>query len=151
MNVFIMRHGEATTFANNDRERELTEHGQDEVIGMTKRCAKDFAAVDEIWASPYIRTQQTASVVSTIIDKKIVTHGFLTPTNNPDSVLKVLAAEDKTILIVSHQPLVGTLVDKLADLETGRYRMGTAAVANINLPFWAMGCGELSWLYQPSD
>ncbi len=151
MNIFIMRHGEAITFAAKDRDRELTDSGRDEVIAMTKRCANDFVTVDEIWASPYVRTQQTASLVSKIIDKKIITHNFLTPTSNPDTVLKMLTQADKTILIVSHQPLVGTLVDKLADLETGRYRMGTSAVANISLPFWATGCGELSWLYQPGD
>jgi len=151
MNVFIMRHGEAIPFAAKDRDRELTDNGRNEVMAMVKRCADDFAVVDEVWASPYVRTQQTATIVNMAIDKKIITHDFLTPNSKPDTVLKMLAEEDKTILIVSHQPLVGTLVDKLADLEVGRYYMGTAAIAKINLSFGPMSCGELSWLYQPRD
>ena len=151
MNAFIMRHGEATTVAATDRCRELTAYGRDQVLAMAKRCKTDFVSVAEIWTSPYVRTQQTAAIVGGAIGKQVITYDFLTPTNNPDKVLKALEHANKTILIISHQPLVGTLVDKLADLETGRYRMGTAAVANISLPVCAIGCGELSWLYQPGD
>lgn len=151
MFVFIMRHGEATTFSAKDVDRELTNHGREEVASMIKRCANNFAMVDEIWASPYIRTQQTAAIVSEAISKKIVTCGFLTPTNNPDNVLEALSKTDKTILLVSHQPLVGILVNKLADLEPGRYRMNTAAVACIESEFFIAGGGELSWLHQPGN
>ena len=151
MFVFIMRHGESTTFSVKDLDRELTNHGREEVASMIKRCANSFAMVDEIWASPYVRTQQTAALVSEANGKKIISCDFLTPTNNPDKILKALTDANKTILLVSHQPLVGTLVDKLADLESGRYRMGTAAVACIESELFVMGCGELKWLHQPRN
>ncbi len=89
--------------------------------------------------------------MSVAINKKITTCNFLTPTKNPDKILKMLAVANKTILLVSHQPLVGTLVDKLADLELGRYRMSTAAIACIEPESFTMGNGELAWLYQPEN
>lgn len=148
MLVFVMRHGEAASISSKDIDRELTAHGREEVASMIQRCATSFAAVDEIWASPYTRTQQTAALVSEVINKKIISCNFLTPTKNPDKILKMLAESNKIILLVSHQPLVGTLVDKLADLEPGRYRMRTAAVACIESELFTMGDGELAWLYQ---
>jgi phosphohistidine phosphatase len=151
MLVFVMRHGEATSFSVKDSDRELTDHGRNEVASIIQRCANSFATVDEIWASPYTRTQQTAALVSVAINKKIITCDFLTPTKNPDKILKMLAAANKTILLVSHQPLVGTLVDKLADLESGRYRMSTAAIACIESELFTVGNGELAWLYQPEN
>jgi phosphohistidine phosphatase SixA len=149
MLVFVMRHGEAAPFAVNDADRELTGYGRREVASMIQRCADSFAGIDEIWASPYIRTQQTAALVSAAIKKKIVSCDFLTPTKNPDTTLKLLAEINKTVLLVSHQPLVGTLVDKLAYLEPGRYRMSTAATACIESEQFVMGDGKLEWLYQP--
>jgi phosphohistidine phosphatase SixA len=151
MLVFVMRHGEATSFSVKDADRELTDHGRNEVASMIQRCANSFAGVDEIWASPYKRTQQTAALVSAVINKKIISCNSLTPTKNPDKILKMLAEANKTILLVSHQPLVGTLVDKLADLELGRYRMSTAATACIESESFTMGDGELAWLYQPEN
>ena len=151
MLVFVMRHGEATSFSVRDSDRELTDHGRKEVVSIIQRCTNNLATIDEIWASPYIRTQQTAALVNVVINKKIITCDFLTPTKSPDKVLKMLAAANKTILLVSHQPLVGTLVDKLADLELGRYRMSTAAIACIESESFTMGNGELAWLYQPEN
>jgi phosphohistidine phosphatase SixA len=144
-----MRHGEATSFALKDIDRELTDYGREQVASMIQRCESSFAMVDEIWASPYVRTQQTAELLNKKINKIIINCDFLRPTKNPEETLKALAESNKTILLVSHQPLVGTLVDKLAGLEPGRYRMRTASVACIESDIFMKGCGELSWLFQP--
>ncbi|MFT7491509.1 MAG: phosphohistidine phosphatase [Pseudohongiellaceae bacterium] len=151
MYVFVMRHGEATSFSLKDADRELTDHGRREVSAMIQHCANSFASIDEIWASPYIRTQQTAALVSAALKVDIISCDFLTPTNNSDQTLEMLAGVNRTILLVSHQPLVGTLVDKLAGLEPGRYRMCTAAIACIESELFTTGAGKLEWLYQPEN
>ncbi len=135
MHVFFMRHGEAVTQAASDAARSLTQVGREDVEATINRCAQEpvFAQViDEIWCSQYVRARQTAEIVSSLLDNKpIVIKEGLAPTDNPDYVLQDLKETDKCIMVVSHQPLLGTLVDRLAGLETGRYRMGTSAVAAI--------------------
>lgn len=148
MLVFIMRHGEATTLSDNDFDRELTDYGREEVSSIIERSIDKLQVIDEIWASPYVRAQQTATLVGDTLNKEIMTYDFLTPTDNPEKIVDALTETDKTVLLVSHQPLVGTLVDKLAGLEPGRHRMSTAAVACVETELFAGECGALLWLHQ---
>jgi phosphohistidine phosphatase len=152
MYVFFMRHGEAVTQAESDAARNLTETGRSDIGATIKRSLQEpiFAdAIDEIWCSHYVRAQQTAELVASLIDKPVIVKDGLSPTDNPDNLLQELKEADKTIVVVSHQPLLGTLVDRLAGLETGRYRMGTSALAALETDLMAYGCCELKWLHQP--
>jgi len=153
MYVFFMRHGEAVTQAESDAARNLTDAGRHDVAATIKRSMQEPVftdIIDEIWCSQYVRAQQTAEIVSTLINKPIIIKEGLSPTDNPDNLIQEIRDTEKTILVVSHQPLLGTLVDRFAGLETGRYRMGTSALAAIESELVAYGCGELKWLHQPS-
>ena len=55
----------------------------------------------------------------------------------------------QSIALVSHQPLVGTLIDDLGGFECGRYRMGTAALASLSCDPMAALCCTLDWLIHP--
>jgi phosphohistidine phosphatase len=153
MYVFFMRHGEAVTQAESDAARSLTHLGREDVEAITKRCLQEpvFAQIiDEIWCSAYVRARQTAEIVSGLLNNRPISiRDSLSPTDNPDLVLRDLKEAGKTVLIVTHQPLLGTLVDRLAGLEVGRYRMRTSAIAAIESDVLAYGCGELKWLHQP--
>ena len=147
-----MRHGEAVTQAESDMARVLTETGRQDIDQTIRRCMEEpvFSdAIDEIWCSHYIRAQQTAEQVAAIINKPVTVKEGLAPTDNPDNLLHDLRETENTILVVCHEPLIGTLVDRLAGLETGRYRMGTSALAAIETELMAYSCGELRWLHQP--
>jgi len=149
MQVFVMRHGEAEPKAKTDASRRLTPQGMQDVQQMIHQCHDELACVDQIWASPFIRAQQTAELVSTLLDTTVLTRPWLTPEGNPTRVMDELqAVSHDTILLVSHQPLVGTFIDSLAGLEIGRYRMGTSALACIDVSVYARACGELRWLHQ---
>jgi phosphohistidine phosphatase SixA len=152
VNVFIMRHGEAQANANTDAQRELTQQGRDDIVQMATDYSTVLGAVDVIWASPYVRTQQTAQLLSEQLGKPVITQAFLPPSGNPVDILVALEAHrEDTVLIVSHQPLVGILVDGLAGLESGRYRMGTGALACVQTQAYANGCCDLKWLHQPAS
>lgn len=152
MKLFVMRHGTAEELADNDVQRVLSTEGKQDIRQMSSDYVQDLQSVDVIWASPYVRTQQTAIIMAETLDKPIVTQDFLPPSGNPALVLAALQEQtDKTILIVSHQPLVGILVDGLANLESGRYRMGTGALACLSTEVYANGCCELNWLHQPAS
>ncbi len=152
MKLFVMRHGEAEPHAATDSARQLTDSGRADIVQMATDYADDLAAVDVIWASPYVRAQQTAQLLSLQFQRDVITQDFLPPGGNPLDVLGALEAhKDQTVLIVSHQPLVGTLLDGLACLEPGRYRMGTGSLAYVSTDIYANGCCELRWLHQPAS
>lgn len=154
MHIFLMRHGEAVTStvtdAATDAVRPLTERGASDVLAMVERVGTSLAAIDTIWASPYLRAQQTAALVAKRLHKPVHSVPELVPSVDPAVVLERLSCIEETLLLVGHQPLIGILVDRLAGLEPGRYRMGTAAIANIQGDILAPACGELNWLHQPA-
>lgn len=149
MLAFIMRHGEAVPRAETDAERSLTPAGRDDVKNMVMRCREELSQVAQIWASPYLRTQETAAIVAEELGKTVETQPWLTPTDNPDTVLAALNGLAATTLLISHQPLVGTLIDRLGGFEAGRYRMGTSAIACLEAEVMTYGCADLLWLHQP--
>jgi len=152
VNVFIMRHGEAQAKAETDRQRELAQQGREDIVQMAADYSSALGSIDVIWASPYVRTQQTAKLLSEQLGKPVITQSFLQPSGNPIDTLSALEAHsENTVLIVSHQPLVGVLVDGLAGLEPGRYRMGTGALACVTTQIYANGCCDLEWLHQPAS
>lgn len=152
MNVFIMRHGEAEAMAQTDAHRELTPEGRSDITQMASSYRDALSQVDVIWASTYVRAQQTAAIMAEHLSKPIITQPFLPPSANPTEVLSALeASRHQTVLVVSHQPLVGVLVDGLAGLEAGRYRMTTSALAYLSTDVYANGCCELRWLHHPTS
>lgn len=147
-----MRHGEAEAVADTDALRQLTQEGREDIAQMAITYQDDLQKIDVIWASPYVRAQQTAQIMSEHFTKPVITQDFLPPNANPAHVLDMLELHrQQTVLIVSHQPLVGILVDGLAALEPGQYRMGTGSLAHVTTQVYANGCCELEWLHQPAS
>ncbi len=147
-----MRHGEAECQADHDSLRELAPEGRNDITQMAADYQEALQQVDVIWASPYVRAQQTAEIMAEHLSVPILTQDFLPPHGNPSDIVDALEENrQQTILIVSHQPLIGILVDNLAGLEPGRYRMGTGALAHLSTEIYANGCCELQWLHQPAS
>lgn len=148
MRLFILRHGQAETFAASDAERELTEAGRAEIRQVVRQSADDLSAVTKLWVSPLRRAQQTADVVMEELGAlPRETTDLLLPESTPSEILSILTGlEDSSYLLVSHQPLVGELVNGLCGKPNGYYPMDTGALANIYLEFPALGCGHLVWL-----
>ena len=131
MKLWILRHGEAQAHARTDAERELTEHGRAEVLRSAAHLIGQ--PISAIIASPYVRAQQTAQLVREALGfvPDIRTVPWLTPDGNPQQVLEKLDT-DENVLLVSHQPLVGSLI---SFLQHGHQRqplpMYTASLAEL--------------------
>ena len=69
VNVVIMRHGEAQAHAVTDSMRQLTAQGRAEVKQMACWLADTYAAFDYVWVSPYVRTRETAALITSITGK----------------------------------------------------------------------------------
>ncbi|VVN37452.1 Phosphohistidine phosphatase SixA [Pseudomonas fluorescens] len=113
MKLWVLRHGEAEPYGSRpDSERALTAHGREETL----RSAAELIGqpITAIYASPYLRAQQTAELVREALgfQPDIRTVEWLTPDNRPQAVAEQLVSVDYALL-VSHNPLVGNLLGYL--------------------------------------
>ena len=145
---YIVRHGQAVVYAAEDSARALSPFG--EVQARTAAKILEGIAPDEIIASPYLRAQQTAQIIreSAGFSTSIKTEPGITPDDDPKRVASKLEGySGKTLLMVSHNPLVSMLVSWLVDGQIhGSYAMGTASIACIEFDEVGVGLGDLRWL-----
>lgn len=140
MNIWLLRHGEAEWTISTDEARNLTAYGQQEVLAVAEQL-KD-KKIDVVLQSPYVRACQTADIVKKAISYQGKTEqmDWLTPDNNPKEVLlKLEPYEDKNILIVSHQPLLGYLVGLLVDGKLLGVPLKTAELVDLEGEHICMG------------
>lgn len=149
MKLWVLRHGEAQARANTDAERRLTEHGREQVLFSAARLLGQ--PLQAIIASPYVRAQQTAALVHDALGfaDPVRTVPWLTPESDPQQVLTELERlRFEQVLLVSHQPLVGSLVSLL---EHGHRQqpapMSTASLAQLEGEWPLAGLMTLRALY----
>lgn len=149
MKLWILRHGEAEGHAPTDAERNLTDHGRAEVLRSAAHLIGQ--PISTIIASPYVRAQQTAQLVREALGfvREIRTVPWLTPDGTPLRVLEKLDTDDN-VLLVSHQPLVGSLI---SFLQYGHQRqpqlMYTASLAELEGDFPLAGLMSLVSVKNP--
>ncbi|NMX62529.1 phosphohistidine phosphatase SixA [Pseudomonas sp. WS 5079] len=149
MKLWILRHGEAESHASSDAQRNLTERGREEVLHSAAHLIGQ--PISAIIASPYARAQQTAQLVREALGfvPEIRTVPWLTPDGNPLQVLEKLDTDD-SVLLVSHQPLVGNLI---SFLQHGHQRqpqpMHTASLAELEGDFPLAGLMSLNSVKNP--
>ena len=176
MKLFILRHGDAEVYASSDDKRQLTIQGQQNVTETARKYTKELSAVSNILVSPYVRAQQTADIVLSNLslehssqehssqehaaqghDFSVSTVDFLTPNIQPQTVINALftiqgQVPDHNILLVSHQPLVGYLIELFCQRKPnfmGGYSMPPASMACLQMDVIAAGCAELVFLHNP--
>ncbi|WP_350615204.1 phosphohistidine phosphatase SixA [Pseudomonas sp. HY7a-MNA-CIBAN-0227] len=149
MKVWVLRHGEAESHARSDAERNLTAHGREEVLRSAAHLIGQ--PIKAIIASPYVRAQQTAQLVREALgfEPGVRTEPWLTPDCSPLQVLDKLDTDDN-VLLVSHQPLVGSLI---SFLQHGHLRqphpMSTASLAELEGDFPLAGLMSLNSVKNP--
>jgi phosphohistidine phosphatase len=152
MKLWILRHGEAQNRARTDAERELTDNGRAEVLSSAASLMGQ--PLRWIIASPYVRAQQTAELVRQALgfSEAVVTVPWLTPDSDPRKVLDNLDlyASDN-VLVVSHQPLVGSLIGLAVHGSLQQAEpMHTASLAELEAGFPLAGAMELVGVRHPA-
>lgn len=138
MHIYIMRHGQAEMMANSDAERALTKLGRSESERMAGDLKKQNVIFDAVMVSPYLRAQQTWQSVRPFFPEisNVETINALTPSGSArKSVNEILALQAqgiKSLLIVSHLPLVGYIVGELAP-AAGVPAFSTSAIGHLEL------------------
>ncbi|PKG38661.1 phosphohistidine phosphatase SixA [Psychromonas sp. Urea-02u-13] len=138
MQIYIMRHGQAEMMANSDSERALTNIGRSESEKMASSLAKQDITFDAVLVSPYLRAQQTWESVRPFFPElsNVQTIKSLTPSGSArksvNEILALQAMDIKSLLIVSHLPLVGYIVGELAP-AAGVPAFATSSVGYVEL------------------
>jgi phosphohistidine phosphatase len=152
MQVFVLRHGQAEAQITTDEARNLTSKGRADLAANLKYSLSDLTSVQEIWASPLVRAQQTAQIVRDILAAQgvqvaIKTTDLIMPESDPAGLFDVLQSTNlHSVLLASHQPFVGDFIDLFCGSTRGFHPMNTSSMALIECDVAAKACGELRWL-----
>lgn len=126
--VVLLRHGQAASVGTDgtDSGRALTAEGEAQARAVGRGLAGLGLRFDAGWHSPYLRAQQTFEHVRQSVDIKRVTEDAdLTPEGSATDVAqKIFEAKDRTLLVVSHLPLLPSVASILLgstniNLQTG--------------------------------
>lgn len=149
MRIFILRHGQAEHPVTTDEARQLTPKGRADTKQILQLCSDNMKNLGAIYASPLVRAQQTAAIAATFFSGlHIQTTSLLAPEAAPIEVYEWLASLGcASVLLVSHQPLVGTLVNQLCGTAPGFYPMGTSSLAAIDVSIPTPVMGKMHWLH----
>jgi phosphohistidine phosphatase len=140
--LYIVRHGEAEPMTKADELRQLTEHGKWEAKRTALWLKTQVASFDYVYASPYIRAQQTKDIILArgIEAQNEEVIDALTPEGDAKRVTDYVLAniddnykdakKDTNIICVSHMPLVSYFIGELTGYTP---IMATAGVAKIKL------------------
>lgn len=149
--LYILRHGNAEAPAlADDAARNLTKLGVEEVLSTAKSFLQKGETIDQVYVSPYIRAQQTAthfldainySGTSTTTDK-------ITPSGRPlDVALWLSELQTESVLLITHEPFASQMVDLLSDLPLPQdFMMQTATLVAIEGEILATACCQLRWV-----
>jgi phosphohistidine phosphatase len=126
MIIFVMRHGEAEPYKEDDKSRHLTSFGKTQAEHAAKWMHQNVVStlesghVDLALVSPYVRTQETCESALQFLDiDQVVTSPLITPIQSPldahDWIDGHLMANPDigSLLIISHMPMVSLLSDSL--------------------------------------
>ena len=150
-----MRHGDASLHAASDALRPLTQKGIDDSCLMAQWLETRAPQIDKILVSPYLRAEQTLSAIRPILTlpREAEIMKGLTPSGDADliaSYVNLLASEGfKSILIVSHLPLVGYLVSAFCPQEQPPM-FATSSIACIDVDVQTYK-GKVEWQLCPSQ
>ncbi len=160
MILTIWRHGEAGS-AVTDRKRELTENGRNDIelgcVEFREHCAKyDLPQPKIVLLSEWVRTEQTASIIVSVFPEATVQAcRALIPGCQPAEVDAALVSLlngnelSEHLLLVSHQPLVSSLVDFYLG-ESGQVApLVPGGLATLELDVVGPGCASLRFSAQP--
>lgn len=152
MRLFVLRHGRAEPFQANDASRALVASGREDVRQILTRQRKAMGTISEVWVSPYLRARQSAEIAHEVLELPAqcerVSDLIVPEANVSDLIDALYLCELDSVLLVSHQPLVSTLLDTLCG-PTDAHDMRTASLAAVELDVVAADMGCLQWLVHP--
>jgi phosphohistidine phosphatase len=153
MEIWLLRHAAAEDRApsGRDADRTLTDDGHRRAREVGRGLARLEPEIVLVLTSPYARARQTAEAAARALklEHNVRETRSLEPGADPEEVLGEVRAEGlASVLLVGHEPHMGTLLGRLVSGRPGTaIPMKKAALARVS---WAgTGAGELRALLPP--
>jgi phosphohistidine phosphatase len=145
--LYILRDGDAVDgYAH--QHCQLSVYGRQQVQSVALSHQVECGAIEQVVSSPYKRAAETTDIFTRAVNlqHRIDWLDDLTPQGDLRAIEGFLQRTNaETVLMVTHLPLVGLLIDYLTG-ETGS-RMGTANLASLSMEFPAQGGALLNWIH----
>ncbi len=156
MQLYIMRHGiseEPEDWDGPDATRPLTKKGVRRTRKILEKLLADGKLKPQaIYASPYVRAQQTAQIASEVLAKPVTTVDVLACGARLKNVQRELShlKAPESVMLVGHEPDCGEIIAELAGDPSGNYALKKAGIAFLEGRFAARGM-KLKWRLAPHD
>jgi phosphohistidine phosphatase len=149
MELFLVRHGEAKASIE-DPACPLTERGMEAVRRMAAWAAQAGVKVDQIRHSGKTRAEQTAALLAEKLNpaQGMIAVEGLRPSDEVGPVAEALEAEHVSVMLVGHQPFLGSLAGHLLAGDTGGkiIRFQTAEIVSLSP---GEGKWSVNWVMSP--
>lgn len=148
MKLYLMRHGQAESYAASDAERQLTDKGVAQSRAMAVHLQPDPPV--KVISSPLVRACQTAyNVIEPLQhDVPFDTCDLLTPDDDPRAAAEWINTLGGVgpVLLVTHNPLVSLLVSWLVHGHLqGSVSLSTADMVCLELAQAGPGTATFVW------
>lgn len=146
-NYFLMRHCHPVPGARDDAERGLTPAGRKQAEEMGAWLARQIGRVDTVITSPFARAVETAEIMADALGASIQRAPMVEPDVKPSEAwahIQAMAGYYADVLVVSHHPLVGHLIDEIGGVTGISHIFEHGSIALID-----SYAKELRWLVNP--
>ncbi|ADI30308.1 SixA phosphatase family protein [Methylotenera versatilis] len=131
-NLILWRHAEAEDHSKSgaDFDRVLTKTGHKDAAKMAKWLNQHLPANTEALCSPAVRCLQTVAALQALSSINVEVVDYLSVDSTPEIIASKVCNDDssRTILIIGHQPNLGTLITKLLGMSESACAVKKGAV-----------------------
>lgn len=157
MRLYFLRHGDASSsgFAS-DSDRTLSPEGIAEIESVRNAVRLMKLNFTHILASPFVRAQESARIVSTLFPSiSVQPCEHLAPNSDPQNLFRELRPfpRDGRILFVSHEPFLSRCISSLISVNSdSKISIKKAALACLEAGSPPQrGAGILLWILTPDQ
>ena len=156
MQIYLLRHGIAAdaTPGKSDFERPLTAEGKRELRTLLQFAFKAGVKPSLLLSSPYLRALETAQIAESELECAggILETRALVPSGDPSDVWLEIRShkEEKSILLASHEPLMGVLLGYLLGGHNLMVDFKKGAMARVDVDsIPSQPRGVFKWMIHP--
>lgn len=155
MNLYILRHGDASQQSTDDASRPLTSLGEQQAEWAAKALRSSDVAINLILSSPLLRAIQTAGIVQRELKVHELrqTDWLLPGTEDNKLISEINSASKSTMLLVGHEPHLSMFTSLLISGTRNSQidiKKGGLLCLNLVVPIQP-GAGTLKWLLKPDQ